>query len=64
MRALALALAVGILCIAGGFYAGSVACHRARQAGAHVALQRATEAMKVGRQDEALQFAFVALGEQ
>jgi len=61
MRALAVALPVGILCVAGGFYAGSLACHRARQAGAHVALQRATEAMRVGRRDEALQFAFAAL---
>ena len=61
MRTLAVALPVGILCVAGGFYAGSVACHRVRQAGAHVALQRATEAMKAGRRDEALQFAFAAL---
>ena len=61
MRTLAVALPVGILCVAGGFYAGSLACHRARQAGAHVALQRATEAMRVGRRDEALQFAFAAL---
>lgn len=61
MRALAVVLPVGILCVASGFYAGSAACQRSGRAGAHVALERATEAIKVGRQDEALQFAFAAL---
>jgi len=61
MRTLALVLLVGLMCLAGGFYAGSEACQRARIAGAPAALQRASEALTVGRQDEALQYAFAAL---
>ena len=54
MRTLALVLLVGLLCLAGGFFAGSEACQRARTAGAQAALHRASEALAVGRQDEAL----------
>jgi hypothetical protein len=61
MRTLAVALLVGVICIAGGFYAGSAACQRARVASAQAALRRATEAMSVGRQDETLEYAFAAL---
>jgi Tfp pilus assembly protein PilF len=61
MRTLALMLLVGLLCLAGGFFAGSEACQRARTAGAQAALQRAREALTVGRQDEALQYSLAAL---
>jgi hypothetical protein len=61
MRTLAAVLLVGVICVAGGFYAGSVACQRARVASAQAALRRATEAMSVGRQDETLEYAFAAL---
>ena len=61
MRTLALVLLVGLLCLAGGFFAGSGACQRARTAGAQAALHRASEALTVGRQDEALQYSFAAL---
>ena len=61
MRTLAVVLLVGVICIAGGFYAGSVACQRARVASAQAALRRASEAMSVGRQDETLEYAFAAL---
>ena len=61
MRTLALVLLVGLICLAGGFYAGSEACQRARIAGAQTALHRASEALTVGRHDEALQYAFAAL---
>jgi hypothetical protein len=61
MRTLALVLLVGLICLAGGFYAGSEACQRARIAGAQAAFHRATEALTVGRRDEALQYAFAAL---
>ena len=61
MRTLALVLLVGLLCLAGGFFAGSEACRRAHTAGAQTALQRAREALTVGRQDEALQYSFAAL---
>jgi hypothetical protein len=61
MRTLAMVLLVGFICLIGGFYAGSGLCQRARLASAPAALRRATEAMTVGRQDEALQFAFAAL---
>jgi Tfp pilus assembly protein PilF len=60
MRTLALML-IGLICLAGGFYAGSAACQRARVAGGHVALRRASEALSVGRPDEALQYAFAAV---
>jgi Tfp pilus assembly protein PilF len=58
---LALVLLVGLVCLAGGFYAGSGACQRARTSSAQAALQRASEAITVGRRDEALQYAFAAL---
>lgn len=61
MRALAVVLPVGVVCLLSGFYAGSAATDRARRAGARPALQRAQEAMTVGRRDEALQYAFAAL---
>ena len=61
MRTLAVVLLVCGICIAGGFYAGSATCQRARVASAQAALRRATEAMTVGRRDEALQYAFAAL---
>jgi len=61
MRGLALVLLVGFICLAGGFYAGSEACQRARTASAQAALHRAREAMTVGRRDEALEYAFAAL---
>ena len=61
MRTLALVLLVGLTCLAGGFYAGSEACHREWTAGAGAALHRASEAQAVGRSDEALQYAFAAL---
>jgi len=61
MRTLALVLPVGVICLASGVYAGVTACHSARVAGAHAALQRATQAMTVGRRDEALEFALAAL---
>ncbi len=61
MRTLAVVLLVGAICLAGGFYAGSAACQRSRVASAQAALRRATEALTVGRQDEALQYAFAAL---
>jgi Tfp pilus assembly protein PilF len=61
MRVLAVVLAVGVICLASGFYVGSAAADRARLAGARPALQRAREAMTVGRGDEALEYAFAAL---
>jgi len=61
MRALALVLLVGLICLAGGFYAGSAASSMRRTASAQAALRRATEAMTVGRRDEALQYAFAAV---
>jgi len=61
MRTLALVLLVGLTCLAGGFYAGFEACQRGRTAGAESALHRASEALTVGRPDEALQYAFAAL---
>jgi len=61
MRTLAMVLLVGLICLSGGYYAGSEVCQRARVSSAPAALRRATEAMAVGRQDEALQFAFAAL---
>jgi hypothetical protein len=61
MRTLALVLLVGLACLAGGFFAGSAACQRARTAGAQAALRRASEALTVGRQDEALQYSLAAL---
>jgi len=61
MRRLALVLLVGFICLAGGFYAGSETCRRARTASAQAALNRAREAMTVGRRDEALEYAFAAL---
>jgi hypothetical protein len=61
MRTLALLLTVGLTCLAGGFYAGSAACQRVRMASGEAALRRASEASAVGRQDEALEYAFAAL---
>jgi len=61
MRTLALVLLVGVICLAGGFYAGAAACERARMAAAQAALHRASEALTVGRHDEALEYAFAAL---
>lgn len=61
MRVLAVVLPVGIVCLAGGFYAGSAAADRTRLAGARPALQRAREAIAVGRRDETLEYAFAAL---
>jgi Tfp pilus assembly protein PilF len=61
MRTLALVSLVGLMCLIGGFYAGSVASQSARAASAQSALRRATEAMTVGRRDEALEYAFAAL---
>jgi Tfp pilus assembly protein PilF len=61
MRTLAVVLLVALICLAGGFYAGSEACHRGWTEGAQAALHRASEAQTVGRADEALQYAFVAL---
>ena len=61
MRTLALVLLVGLLCLAGGFLAGSEACQSARTAGAQAALRRASEALTVARRDEALEYAFAAL---
>jgi Tfp pilus assembly protein PilF len=61
MRTLALLLLVGLGCLAGGFYGGAAACQRAHIASAEAALRRASEALAVGRQDEALQYAFAAL---
>jgi Tfp pilus assembly protein PilF len=61
MRTLALLLLVGLICLAGGFYAGSAARQRAHVASGEAALRRAGEAMAVGRQDEALEYAFAAL---
>jgi Tfp pilus assembly protein PilF len=61
MRTLALVLLVGVVCLAGGFYAGSAASQRARAASAQTALRRATEAVTVGRRDEALEYAFAAV---
>jgi hypothetical protein len=54
-------LLVAVICLAGGFYAGSEACHRGWTAGGQTALHRAREAQTVGRADEALQYAFAAL---
>jgi Tfp pilus assembly protein PilF len=61
MRTLAVVLAVGVICLISGVYVGSAACHSARVAGAHAALERATPAMTAGRRDEALEFALAAL---
>ena len=61
MRTLAMVLLVGLICLTGGYYAGSEVCQRARVSSAPAALRRATEAMTVGRQEEALEFAFAAL---
>jgi Tfp pilus assembly protein PilF len=61
MRRLALVLLVGLLCLGGGFYAGSAVSESGRAASAQAALRRATEAMTVGRRDEALEYAFAAV---
>jgi Tfp pilus assembly protein PilF len=61
MRRLAPLLLVGFICLAGGFYAGWAACSRAHSTSAGAALQRASEALTVGRVDEALEYAFAAL---
>jgi Tfp pilus assembly protein PilF len=61
MRRLALLLLVGFICLAAGFYAGTEMCQRGRTASAQAALHRASEALTVGRRDEALQYAFAAI---
>ena len=61
MRMLATVLLVGLICLTGGYYAGLEVGQRARVSSAPAALRRANDAMSVGRQDEALQFAFAAL---
>ena len=61
MRTLALLLLLGLVCLTGGFYAGTAACQRVHSASGEAALRRASEALAVGRQDEALQYAFAAL---
>ena len=61
MRTLAMVLLVGLICLTGGYYAGSEVCQRERVSSAPAALRRASEAMSVGRQDEALQFALAAI---
>jgi Tfp pilus assembly protein PilF len=61
MRTLALVVSIGILCLAAGFYTGSALRDRERVSGARAALERARAALSVGRQDEALEFAFAAL---
>jgi Tfp pilus assembly protein PilF len=61
MRTLALVVLVGLICLIGGFYAGSAASQSARAASAQSALRRATEAITVGRRDEALEYALAAL---
>lgn len=61
MRTLALVVLVGVIALAGGFYTGFEACQRVRLAGAQAALHRASEALTVGRRDEALQYAFAAV---
>jgi hypothetical protein len=61
MRTFAPLLLVGFICVAGGFYAGWAAGSRAHGASAAAALQRASEALTVGRGDETLEYAFAAL---
>jgi Tfp pilus assembly protein PilF len=61
MRRLGLVVLVGLICLAGGFYAGSARCQRERAASAQAALQRASEALRVDRRDEALEYALAAL---
>ena len=61
MRTLTLVLLAGVIGLAGGFYAGSAAIHRAQMAGAQAALHRASAALAVARHDEALEYAFAAL---
>jgi len=61
MRTIAVVLLVSVICLAGGFFAGSAACHRARIASGQAALRRASEAMTAGRRDEAVEYAFAAV---
>jgi len=61
MRTVAVVLLVSVICLAGGFFAGSAACHRSRVASAQAALRRASEAMTAGRRDEVLEYAFAAV---
>ena len=61
MRTIAAVLLVSVICLAGGFFAGSAACHRSRVASAQAALRRASEAMTAGRRDEVLEYAFAAV---
>ena len=61
MRTIAVVLLVGVICLAGGFFAGSATCHRSHVASAQAALRRASEAMSVGRRDEAVEYAFAAV---
>ena len=44
MRTIAVVSLVGVICLAGGFFAGSATCHRSHVASAQAALRRATEA--------------------
>jgi Tfp pilus assembly protein PilF len=61
MRTVAVMLLVGVICLAGGFFAGSAACHKSRVVSAQAALRRASEAMTAGRRDEVLEYAFAAV---
>ena len=61
MRTLAPPLLLGFICLTGGFYAGWAADSRAHTASAEAVLQRAGEALTVGRGDEVLEYAFAAL---
>jgi Tfp pilus assembly protein PilF len=61
MRTIAVVLLVGVICLAGGFFAGSATWHGSHVASAQAALRRASEAMTVGRRDEVLEYAFAAV---
>jgi hypothetical protein len=61
MRTVILLVLVGVICLVGGFYAGSAATERARLAGAEAALLSANRALTADRPDQALQCAFAAI---